>query len=64
MISNVTLNEGNPWTVTGVDKLRELWKAGVPADMIALTIGRPEYEVRAKAAEMRLPQHVEDRVAN
>jgi hypothetical protein len=63
MTSNVTLNAGTPWTVTAVEKLRELWRAGVPAEMIAHTIGRPEHEVRAKASEMRLSQHVEDRAS-
>lgn len=60
-MENVTLNEGAPWTPSGVEKLRELWKADVPADMIAHTLGRPEAEVRAKAAELKLPQHVDER---
>jgi hypothetical protein len=50
---------GAPWTIQAIDKLRELWKADVPADMIAETLARPEYVVRAKAAELGLPQHVE-----
>ena len=61
MTDNVTLNGGLPWTVTAVEKLRELWAAGVPAEMISVTLGRPENEVRAKALEFRLPQHVEAR---
>ena len=59
MTENVTLNAGSPWTITAVDKLRELWNAGVEPGMIGHTLGRPEPEVRAKAAELRLPQHVE-----
>jgi len=59
MTDNVTLNAGSPWSITTVDKLRELWNAGVGADLIGHTLGRPEYEVRAKAAELSLPQHVD-----
>jgi hypothetical protein len=62
-MDNVTLNAGTPWTITGVEKLRELWKAGVSPELISHTLGRPEYEVRAKAAELKLPQHVEYRAA-
>ena len=42
-----------------VTKLRELWNGGVSPEMIAHTLGRPEAEVRAKAAELKLPQHVD-----
>ncbi len=59
MTANVTLNAGTPWTVTAVEKLKELWNAGVKPELIAHTLGRPEEEVRAKASELRLPQHVE-----
>ena len=61
MTQNVTLNAGLPWTVTAVDKLRELWREGVAPELIGHTLGRPENEVRAKASELRLPQHVENR---
>jgi len=54
-MDNVTLNGGKPWTMTAVDKLRELWKAGVPAAQVASVLGRPEAEVRAKASELKLP---------
>ncbi len=57
-MDNVTLNAGTPWTITAVEKLRELWKAGVSAELVSHTLGRPENEVRAKAAELKLPQHV------
>jgi hypothetical protein len=57
-MDNVTLNAGKPWTVTAIQKLKELWSADVPPEMISHTLGRPEAEVRAKAAELRLPQHV------
>jgi hypothetical protein len=58
MIDNVTLNAGTPWTVTAVQKLQELWKAGVDPAMVAHTLGRSESEIRAKAAELKLAQHV------
>jgi hypothetical protein len=58
-MDNVTLNAGAPWTITAIEKLRELWVGGVAPEMIAHTLGRPEHEVRAKAAEFKLPQHVE-----
>ena len=57
-MDNVTLNGGTPWTITAVDKLKELWTADVAPETISHTLGRPETEVRAKAAELRLPQHV------
>ena len=60
-MDNVTLNAGTPWTITAVDKLKELWGADVPPEMISHALGRPEAEVRAKAAELRLPQHVSAR---
>jgi hypothetical protein len=59
MTENVTLNAGSPWTIAAVDKLRELWNGGVAPKMIGHTLGRPEHEVRAKASELRLPQHVD-----
>ena len=59
MTENVTLNAGSPWTITAVDKLREFWNAGVEPGLIGHALGRPEPEVRAKAAELRLPQQVE-----
>lgn len=49
---------GAPWSITAVDKLKELWNAGVPAEVISQTLKRSEDEVRAKAGELRLPQHV------
>lgn len=61
MTDNVTLNAGSPWTITAIDKLKELWNGGVAPELIGHTLGRPEQEVRAKAAELRLPQHVEAR---
>jgi hypothetical protein len=58
LTENVTLNAGSPWTVAAIEKLKELWIGGVDAALVAHTLGRPEPEVRAKAAELRLPQHV------
>ncbi len=54
-VSEIT---GAPWSITAVDKLKELWNAGVSAEVISQTLHRPEEEVRAKAGELRLPQHV------
>lgn len=55
-VSEIT---GAPWSITAVDKLKELWNAGVSAELISQTLGRAEEEVRAKAAQLGLPQHVE-----
>ena len=57
-MDNVTLNAGTPWKITAIDKLKELWNPEVSPETISHTLGRPEAEVRAKAAELRLPQHV------
>lgn len=54
---NVSAQE-KPWSLTAVEKLRELWRDGVPVAVISQTLQRPEAEVRAKAAEFGLPQHV------
>ncbi len=61
MTENVTLNAGTPWSLSAVEKLQELWKEGVKPELIGHTLGRPEAEVRAKAAELKLPQHVASR---
>jgi hypothetical protein len=58
-MDKVTDYTGAPWNIQAVEKLRQLWRDGVPAAMISQTLGRPEAEVRAKAAELRLPQHVD-----
>lgn len=58
-MEKVTEYTGARWTVQAVEKLRELWREGVPAAMISQTLGRSEAEVRAKAAELKLPQHVD-----
>ena len=52
---------GSPWTIEAVEKLKALWNEGVPPDMISQTLARPEHVVRAKAAELGLPQHVESK---
>jgi hypothetical protein len=59
MTDKVKEYTGSPWNVGGVEKLRQLWKDGVRVELISQTLGRPEAEVRAKAAELGLPQHVE-----
>jgi hypothetical protein len=58
-MEKVTDYTGAPWTIQAVEKLQELWREGVPAAMISQTLGRSEAEVRAKAAELNLPQHVD-----
>jgi len=52
------MNEGRTWTREAVEKLQELWNAGVNVERICATLGREESMVRAKAAELGLPQHV------
>jgi hypothetical protein len=47
-----------PWSLSAVEKLRSLWSDGVSVEAISQTLGRPEAEVRAKAAEFGLAQHV------
>jgi hypothetical protein len=60
-VDNPTEFTGSPWTIEAVEKLQKLWSEGVPADMISETLARPEHVVRAKAAELGLPQHVENK---
>jgi hypothetical protein len=58
-MDKVTEHTGSPWSIGSIDKLKALWNEGVSPEMIAQTLGRPEDMVRAKAAELGLPQHVE-----
>lgn len=58
-MEKVTDYTGAPWNLQAVEKLQKLWREGVPAPMISQTLGRSEAEVRAKAAELKLPQHVD-----
>ena len=46
------------WTLEAIEKLQQLWNGGVEIEVICQTLGRPEAMVRAKAAELKLPQHV------
>lgn len=62
MSDKVAEYTGAPWSIQSVEKLVELWKEGVRAELIAQTLQRPEAEVRAKAAELGLPQHVDTSV--
>jgi hypothetical protein len=50
---------GAPWSREAVAKLIELWREGVSAKVISATLRRDEAAVRAKAAELKLPEHVE-----
>jgi hypothetical protein len=59
MSEKVTEYTGAPWSIHSVEKLVQLWKDGVRAELIAQTLQRPEGVVRAKAAELGLPQHVD-----
>jgi hypothetical protein len=61
-MDKVTDFTGAPWTLSAVEKLKELWGSGVAADVISQTLGRSEAAVRAKAAELNLPLHVEARL--
>jgi len=61
MTDKVTEFTGSPWTIEAIETLKKLWNEGVPADMISQTLARPEHLVRAKAAELGLPQHVENK---
>jgi hypothetical protein len=60
-MDKVTDYTGSPWTIEAVEKLKKLWNEDVPAEMISQTLARPENVVRAKAAELGLPQHVESK---
>jgi hypothetical protein len=57
-MDQVTKLSGTPWTWRAVEKLQELWREGVPPELISQTLRRSEAQIRAKAAELRLPQHV------
>jgi hypothetical protein len=60
-MSKATEYTGAPWSIEAIEKLRQLWRDGVSAEMISQTLQRPESAVRAKAAELALPQHVDAR---
>lgn len=60
-MDKVTEFTGAPWSLSAVDKLKELWNGGVAVEVISQTLGRSEGAVRAKAGELGLPQHVESR---
>jgi hypothetical protein len=57
-MDKVTINDGSPWSMRAVDKLVELWREGLPPETISQMLGRSEAQIRSKAAELRLPQHV------
>jgi hypothetical protein len=59
MADKVTEIDGAPWTLRAVEKLRQHWRENVPVPLICQALGRSEAEIRAKAAELKLPQHVE-----
>jgi hypothetical protein len=60
-MDKVTEHTGSPWSIEAIDRLKKLWGEGVSAELISQALGRPEEMVRAKAAELGLPQHVESR---
>jgi hypothetical protein len=60
-MDKVTEFTGAPWSLVAVEKLKELWNEGVSVEIISTTLGRSEAVVRAKAAELSLPQHVSSR---
>ena len=47
---------GAPWSREAVAKLTELWREGVSPKVISATIRRGEDAIRAKAAELHLPE--------
>jgi len=57
MTLNTSRNADTAWKLASVQKLQELWSAGVPANLIAQALGRPEHEIAAKASELKLPRH-------
>ena len=59
MSNKVTDYTGAPWSIQSIEKLVQLWKDGVPAELVSVALQRPEEDVRAKAVELGLPQHVE-----
>jgi hypothetical protein len=50
---------GAPWSKEAIDKLTELWREGVSPKVISATLRRDEGVVRAKAAELKLPEHAD-----
>lgn len=52
---------GPRWTVEAVDRLRELAREGVAAEVIAQAMHRPLSEIAAKAAELGLALRPEER---
>lgn len=60
-MDKITEFTGAPWSLVAVEKLKELWNEGVSVEIISTTLGRSEAVVRAKAAELSLPQHVNSR---
>ena len=43
-------NDGDPWTVDEVQKLRELADGNTPAGVMSIELGRTEDAIRSKAA--------------
>ena len=54
---NATDFTGAPWSKQAIDKLTELWREGVPPKVISATLRKGEGAIRAKAAELGLPEH-------
>lgn len=57
-MDKVAEHTGAPWSIEAIETLKKLWSQSVSAEMISQTLSRPEDAVRAKAAELRLSQHV------
>ena len=58
-MDKVTEYTGAQWSIEAIETLKKLWKEGVAVELISQTLSRPEDMVRAKAAELRLPRHVQ-----
>ena len=50
---------GSPWSKQAVDRLTEMWREGVPPSVISAALRKGEGAIRAKAAELGLPEHPE-----
>ena len=47
---------GAPWSRTAVEKLTAMWNEGVSPKVISAALRKDEGAVRAKAAELHLPE--------
>ena len=55
-VDRVTGYTGAPWSRTAVEKLTQMWREGVPPKVISAALRKGEETIRAKAAELKLPE--------